>query len=133
MKLNSRGVTLVEIMASMLIFLVSFVATMNLIFSNKNMAKRAEYAYTAYHVAKNRVETLKSISFSDLSSSAETSTAVDGDGTADPDGNFRRTTTITTSYTGDANLTQAKVEVYYVLKGTQSPNPTEITTVIYNG
>ena len=128
---NSSGVTLIEIMIAVLTFAIGISAILAVCVQGMTTARRTEAAYTAYNLAKNRIETLKSITFSDLASASETSTVLDASGVADLEGTFTRTTVITTNYNSDANLTQAKVTIYYTVKGTQSAAPLEMTTVIY--
>jgi Tfp pilus assembly protein PilV len=130
---SERGTTLLEVMASVMLFMIGIAAILSVILQSMSMAKRGEYAYTAYNMAKSRLETLKSMSFADLSSAAETDTRLDNDGVPDVDGDFRRSTAVTTSYTGDSNLASATVTVYYTFRGDESPSPMEMTTVIYNG
>jgi prepilin-type N-terminal cleavage/methylation domain-containing protein len=130
---SQGGVTLIELMISVAIFAISIVALLDVFAQGQKMAYREEYAYTSFNIAKNRIETLKSISFSDLSASAETLTALGADGLPDPDGIYKRTTTVTPSYSGDANLTQVTVQVYYVFKGIVNTLPIQLSTVIYNG
>jgi type II secretory pathway pseudopilin PulG len=120
-------------MISVLVFSILIVALLDVFSKSQLMSKREESVYTAYSLAKNHIEMLKSISFSDLSVAEETLTAVDGTGEPEPSGLYRRTTDITTSYTGDADLTQITVEVYYTIRGALSDNPMEMTTVVYNG
>lgn len=128
-----KGATLVELMISVVIFAITIVAFIDVISQSRSMAKREELGFTAYNLAKNKIETLKSISFADLSTAAESLTVINNTGTPDPVGNYKRTTTVTTSYTGDSNLTQITVQVYYLIRGATNTSPLEMTTVIYNG
>jgi len=130
---NDKGVTLVEIMAAILLFLLGIAALLGIIMQSVQSAKKAGLAYKAHNLAKSRLETLSSVSFSDLSSANETSSAINEQGVTDQDGSFVRNTTVTTSYTGDGALTHVKVSVNYLYKGQQSPSPMEVSTVIYSG
>ena len=130
---SERGLSLTENMMAVAIILIVLTGVMTAQLQSMSAGKRAAHAYTAYQIAKNRIETLKSFSFSDAASAGETSTYVDDNGTPDPEGNFIRSTTVTASYNGDANLLQAVVSVYYKIKNTQSAQPMQITTVLYNG
>lgn len=129
---TKEGFTLVEVLASVLIFLIGAAAILNVSIGSMRMSKRAEYAYTAYNLAKNHLETLRSMPFGDLSSSDEISTIVDQNGVPDLSGEYLRSTAITTNYSSDSNLVMAKVSVSYVLNGQESAAPMEMSTVIYN-
>ena len=129
---SEKGLSLVENMMAVGLFLIGISAIMSVQVQGMGAGKRAAYAYTAYNIAKNHIENLKAFSFSDVTSANEASTYVDDNGTPDPDGKFRRSTVVTTSYSGDANLTQVAVSVSYVIKQTTS-NPMQLTAVLYNG
>jgi Tfp pilus assembly protein PilV len=127
---NSRGVTLVETMASVLLFLLVGASILNVCLQSSLSGKRAQEAFTAYNLAKSRIEEMRNFPFSSLSSAAETDTPINETGVADPDGTFLRTTAVTTSYTGDSSLTQVAVSVKYEIKGQSMTTPTTLTTVI---
>lgn len=128
---NARGSTLIEVMGTVMIFMIGISALLGVFYASAGMAKRAEYAYTAYNIAKNHVEDLKAYSYTDLAVANETSSVVDQNGVADPNGQYIRTTTITSNYSGDAALTQVDVKVWYVLRNVQSSSPMQLTTVIF--
>ena len=128
---SRTGVTLVETMASILLFALVVGSILNLAIQNMTMGKRSEYAYTAYNLAKNHIETLKSMPFSNLANAAETDTYLDATGTPNADGPYVRTTTVATSYTGDVNLVQVQVIVQYLWQGALSANATQLSTVIF--
>ena len=56
--MNSKGITLVETLGSILIFMIGIAALLDVFFSSVGMAQRAEHAYTAYNLAKNHLEEL---------------------------------------------------------------------------
>ena len=118
-------------MASVLLFALVLGAILNVAVQNMTMGKRSEYAYIAYNLAKNHLETLKSMPFSNLPNASETDTYLDATGTPNADGPFIRNTTITTNYTGDADLVEAQVSVNYNFRGVLRSNATVLTTVIY--
>ncbi len=130
---SNKGVTLVEIMTAVLIFLLGIAALFGVITQSVQSAKKAGLAYKAHNLAKSRLETLRSVSFSDLPSANETASAINEQGAADLNGSFVRNTTVTANYTGDGALTYVKVSVNYIYKGQQSPSPMEASTVIFNG
>ena len=117
-------------MASVLLFLLVGASILNVCLQSSVTGKRAQEAFVAYNLAKNRIEEMRNLPFSSLSSAAETDTALDASGVADPDGSFLRTTAVSTSYTGDSSLTQISVTVSYEIKGQVRTNPTTLTTVI---
>lgn len=130
---GSRGATLLEVMISVMIFSILIIALFDVFTQSQQMSKREELAYTAYNLAKNHVETLKSISFDDLAIADESLTAIDDTGEPDPAGLYRRTTETSPSYSGDPALTEITVDVYYMVRGVLSANPMEMTTVVYDG
>lgn len=128
---NTGGSTLIEVMGAVLVFMIGISALLGVFYASAAMAKRAEYAYTAYNIAKNHVEDLKAFSFTDLAIANETASVVDENGVSDSNGEYIRTTAITTSYNSDASLTKIDVQVWYVLRGVQSQTPMQLTTVIF--
>jgi hypothetical protein len=93
----------------------------------------ADYVYTAYNIAKNHIETLRTMSFAELSLANETDTMLNEDGVPDPEGMFKRTTIVTTNYTGNANLAKVDVKATYTAQGKTPAQPIQLTTVVYNG
>lgn len=130
LKRNFKGVTLVETMVSILLFLLVGASILNICLQASLTGKRSQEAFVAFNLAKSRIEEMKNFPFSSLSSAAETDTAVNESGVADPSGTYLRTTTVSTSYTGDASLTQVSVSVKYEVKGQLLATPTTLTTVI---
>ncbi len=128
---DKRGMTLVETMVAILVFGILLGGMISIIVTSITAGKRAEHSYTAYNLAKNHIETLKSMPFSNLANAAETDTYIDASGTADDEGDYKRTTTVTASYTGDANLVQVQVQVDYRIKGAFAGKPTTLTSVVF--
>ena len=131
-KMSNKGITLVEVMTAILLFTLGIAALLGVITQSVQSAKKAGFAYKAYNLAKSHLDTLRSVSFSDLSSAVETSTAINEQGVPDADGEFIRNTTVSTSYTGDGALTYVKVSVNYVFQSHQSASPMEVSTVIFS-
>ena len=129
---SNDGLSLTENMIAVCIMLIVLTGVMASQLQSISSGKRTASAYTAYQIAKNRVETLRSFSFSDAASANETSTVVNDNGAPDSNGNFIRSTEMTSDYNGDSNLLQAVVTVYYKVRNTQSSQPMQITTVLYN-
>ena len=119
-------------MISVVIFLIGAQAVLAVCVNSMTMSRRAEYAYTAYNLAKNHMERLRLYSFSALSSGAETGTVLDANGNPDTSGSFTRTTAISTNYQGNANLTQATVTVSYTLRGVQNASQCQLSYVFFN-
>lgn len=138
---NNKGVTLIEVMGSVVVFMIGISALLGVYFASTKMAQRADHAYAAFNIAKSHIEDLKSYSFGDLVDANETKSVVDENGVADTsNGLYVRTTTATASYSSDANLTQITVNVWpfltrvdleQFLAGSTNPASTDITTVIY--
>ena len=128
---SARGITLVETMASIFLFSLVLGAILEMAIQNTTMGVRSENAYRAYNLAKNHIETLKSLPFGSLASAAESNTLLDSSGVSDPDGAFKRTTTVTTNYTSDANLVQITTSVDYKVKNQFVGHPMTITTVVF--
>ncbi len=129
--IDKHGITLVEVMGSVLVFMIGLGALLAIFTQTGSSGLRAEYAYTAHNLARSHLETLRSVSFNDLSVAGETSTLINEYGVADDEGRFVRSTTVTTSYSGDANLTQVMVTVNYTFRGAQSPSPMQVSAVLY--
>ncbi len=128
--LNERGVTLVEVMTAVAVFTMTTVGILNLCTSNVAMGKRSDMTYIAYNLAKNHIESLRAMNFSDLSSSAEEDVRLDEFGVADIEGKFVRSTAVVAPYVSDANLTQLTVSVSYFIKGEERSSPTIISSVV---
>ena len=130
--INDRGVTLVEIMVAILLFLLGIAALLGVITQSVQSAKKAGFTYKAHNLAKSRLETLKSDSFGNLLLWNETATVIDEQGVPTLSGSFVRNTTVAANYTGDSGLAYVKVSVNYIYRGQQSPAPMEASTVIYS-
>ncbi len=130
---NPKGATLIETLGSVLIFMIGIEALLAVYFQSVNMGKRSEYAYTAYNLARNHIERLKVGTFSDIASAVESNELINSDGDPDPSGQYLRTTTVATNYSGNANLTQVTVSISWLNRGVQSPGSMQVSSVIYNG
>lgn len=130
---NPKGLTLIEVMIAVLLFALMIGALLSVCIQSAGAGRRGDLAYQAYNLAKNRVETVKALSFADISSAAESATVINEEGIPTAGGLFSRDTTVTTSYSGDANLVQVTVTVSYTHRGVTTPQPMKMTTVIFNG
>lgn len=126
-----RGVSLVETMASIFLFAIVITSILEIGLQNKTIGLRTQNSYTAYNLAKSHIETLKSLPYGTLSSAAETETRIDSTGVPDIEGAYKRTTAVTTNYTGDPNLTAVTVTVYYQIKGQFVTTPMTLSTVVF--
>jgi prepilin-type N-terminal cleavage/methylation domain-containing protein len=126
-----KGMTLVETLAAIAIFAIVLTGILDLCVGSMATGRRAEYVYTSYNLAKNHLETLRSMPYSTLQNAAESDVLVDENGVSDPDGGFIRTTTVTPDYDGDANLIQLTVSVDYLYRGDWNDNPTTLSAVVF--
>ena len=117
------GVTLVEILFSAGILSLVLIGTLTIFAHTVDISRRIDYEYTATSIARGRLERLRAAidtsGFPSLTDAnfGETDTELDADGVPDTDGDFRRTTTVTTGYGGDALLTEAEITVTYRYRG----------------
>lgn len=130
---NQKGITVLEIVGSVGLFAIGITALLGVYTQAVTMAKRADYAYVAYNLAKNRVERLRELDFASLPVANESSVRINRSGDPDPAGEFIRSTAVAASYGGDANLTRVDVQVFYEMRGVLSPTSMDVTTVIFNG
>src|SRR5262245_24469645 len=114
---SQKGVSLVETMAAVFIFGLVVASLLEVTARSMIIGRTSDAAYTAYNLAKNHLETLKAMPFSNLSSGTETDTLVNSSGVPDSNGTYSRTTAVTTNYTGDSGLTSVTVSVDYMVKG----------------
>jgi Tfp pilus assembly protein PilV len=130
---RNNGLTLIEVLGSALLFMMGTLALFSVYVQSGSVSKRAEYAYNAYHLAKNHMERLRVTGFDQLSSAAETDTVLDKDGHPDANGEFSRSTVVVSNYLGYASLAQVTVSVQYRFKGVLNPAPLQIAAVLFNG
>jgi len=128
---SNKGLSLVETMVAILVFGVSIASLLEVTAQTATMGKRSELSYAAYSIAKNHIETLKSLPFTATATAAESNTLVNSLGVPDLAGLFSRTTTVAPNYSGDTNLVSVTVAVDYKLKNTFVNKPTTISTVIF--
>ena len=127
----NAGTTLVETMAAILLFSLVVGTILDVSVQSMTMGKRSEYAYTAYNLAKNHLETLKSMPYSNLANAAETDTYIDATDTPNAEGPFIRSTTVTPNYDAHVDLIKVEVKVDYLWKGVRSNNVTRLTNVVF--
>jgi prepilin-type N-terminal cleavage/methylation domain-containing protein len=128
-----EGFTLMEVVISIALLAIVMTSVVGVMVKGRQASAKADYVYTAYNIAKNHIETLRAMSFAELSLANETDTLVNGDGVPDPEGMYKRTTTITANYSGNANLAKVDVLTTYTFQGASPAQPIQLTTVVYNG
>ena len=128
---DHKGTTLVETMAAVLLFSLVMGSLLDVSLQSISMGKRSQYAYTAFNLAKNHIEKLRSMPFSSLVNAGEIDKYLDSTGTPNAEGPFIRQTTVTPGYTNDQNLVRIQVSVNYLWKGTPSADTTQLTSVIF--
>ena len=102
------GTTLIETFVAVLIFGISVAGICGLVGAAKELGDRSRGHYTAVNIAKNRLERIHIFDYSQLYLFAENNTTVDRNGVADPEGDYRRTTTISTV---SSNLSEVVIRV----------------------
>ena len=120
---NRKGITLVEtFFAASIVALV--LAGVVMIFAHTvDVSRRVSLEYQATNVAKSRLERvlplIETNGFASLTDAdfGESNMRVDESGTSDTDGDFRRSTTVTTSFSADPLLTRVDVAVEYMHRG----------------
>lgn len=127
---NARGVSLIEVMGAVLVFMVGVTAMISVFIASMRMSKESGYAYNAFNISKKHMETLRAMDFSLLAAANETDTVLDANGDGDPDGEYRRSTTVTTPYNGQADLASVTISVNYTSHGQVNQTPMLLTTVI---
>lgn len=75
------------------------------------LRRAAHHHYLAVVIAKNRIERAKSIDFTMLALLAEDRVRVNDQGVVDPDGLFRRTTEVATTFEENVRLVRLRVTV----------------------
>jgi len=111
---NKKGITLVEVLFSAVILAIAVSGILVLFTQTIGIAKRIDYDYKAAGLAKARMERARSVietsGFDSLSGLVETETILDANGVPDPEGDFKRTTQVTSI---DDNRTEYEVTIIY--------------------
>lgn len=129
---NKKGITFAEVIIALALLTLSVGGIVGVLVQNSSTGQSIDYTYVATNLAKNRIERLREVrrdrGYADLLNWQETDTSIDRYGNSDENGNFERTTIITTGVT--ANLTQVTVRVNYKRGGTLVPVATELVTLL---
>jgi type II secretory pathway pseudopilin PulG len=131
-RLVIAGMTLTEVVVATALAALSIGGIMGVVVQGMDLGNRADYAYAAANIAKNRIERVREIrkeqGYTSLSAMAEDDVTVDRDGIADSNGDFIRTTTVDSAYA--VNLTKVVVKVKYKIRGVPAPVWVELTTLV---
>jgi Flp pilus assembly pilin Flp len=108
---GQKGVSMVEVVLAVAIVSFISLAMVAAISQSSVFSRTIDTTYTSSYIANRRIELIKRFSFDQLVFTEEEDVKVGVDGNVDPDGEFMRTTEISTSHGGNTNLTKVKVIV----------------------
>ncbi|MFH1309843.1 MAG: type II secretion system protein [Candidatus Omnitrophota bacterium] len=108
---NKRGMTLVEVIVATALVSMAVVSIGALITQSSVFSNRIDTVYTASYLAQRRIELLKRLDFSQISSAVESDLRVGVDGNINANGGYVRTTEVSPNFGGDPHLTKVKVTV----------------------
>jgi len=103
--------TLIEVVVAAALVLMCVVSIGALVVQSSVFSKRVDTIHTASYLAQRRIELLKRLDFSDISSAGEFQVRVGVDGNINANGGYFRTTEVSPNYGGDSHLTKVKVTV----------------------
>lgn len=127
--IDKSGVTLAEVIVASVLLTMIVGSFLSILLMSSTSVKTTDYIYTATDLAKSRIERLKGLDYNSLPNAEETDSRLDKSGNPDPTGDFYRATEVNADYGTD--LTEVKVEVYYVLRGKPS-QPIVMKTLFVN-
>jgi hypothetical protein len=90
--------TLTEVVIATFLILLVMTSSYSLIVKSAELSRSARRHYIAISIAKNRLERARNFLYNDLKLMAETDLNVNDNGNPDPNGRFRRTTTVNTNF-----------------------------------
>lgn len=105
------GFTLVEVVVALALLAIGMAGGYYAVTGAMQARKFAHDVYVGTLLANNWIEHAKTLPFAQLTDLRETGVAIDEDGNVDPDGRYRRTTEVTTTWDGDPNLAGVTVRV----------------------
>jgi prepilin-type N-terminal cleavage/methylation domain-containing protein len=111
MKLGRNGFTLMEVVIALVILVAVMAGTYQAISFSARSRAVTRARYIAVVLANNRIERAKNFKYADLSLLAESDVVVDGSGSSDPDGQFRRTTVINPNFANNVTEIIATVQI----------------------
>lgn len=127
-----RGMSLVEVAIAVAITAIVVSGILALYYECVLVTKKMNQLFIATNIAKSRLERVRNVEFDSIPFVAEMDTYVDNEGNSIASGEFVRNTSVSTNYSGDADLTQVTVTVDYRIKGQFSGKPVTLTTVYVN-
>ena len=135
--LNKKGISLVEVLVSALIISFVLVGIILIFVQTLDISNRVNLDYTALNLARSRLERARTVQeaggFNSLQDLYEADTLLDSSGNPDTDGSFKRSTTVTTNYSGNARLTMVVTEVVYKYRTSwRTGASSTLTTVFVN-
>ena len=114
---GSKGITLTEVLFSAAVIGLVLGGILMIFVNTIDISKKIDLEYTATNLARNRLERARSImatnGFDFLANLAETDSIINSSGVPDADGDFKRSTDITSSFGGNVLLTRIDVSVAY--------------------
>ena len=129
---SNKGATLVEVLVSALILTLAVSGILFIFVQTLDMSKRVDHEYTAINLAKARMErataTIESSGFDSLPTLIETDVVIDESGGSDPEGEYKRSTTVTVL---GANRTEFEVEVVYEYRGDWKDDTSTVLTTVF--
>ncbi|MFH1394947.1 MAG: hypothetical protein ABIH09_02185 [Candidatus Omnitrophota bacterium] len=108
---GKKGITLIEVVIAATLVFIAVISIGALVTQSSVFSRRIDTIYTASYLAQRRIDLLKRLDFSQISSAVESEVRISNDGNIDPNGDYTRTTEITTDFEGDSHLIQVKVTV----------------------
>lgn len=116
---SNRGMTLVEVVISGTIITIIMMGVFSVFVQTSELSTRVNNRYLAMEMARSRLDQARTLietsGFPSLTTLAETDLELDTD--SDGDSDYKRTTSVTENYGGEARLTKIDVTVVYHVKG----------------
>lgn len=126
------AMTLAELAVALALVTISIGGIVSVLYQTADLSQAVDSSYVAADLARNRIERIREIrrdmGYASIPEAEETDTAIDRNGDADQNGDFKRTTIIDASY--GTNLTKIIVRVTYKRKGSFLSTPIEVTSLI---
>lgn len=95
-KRSRSGITMVETLVALTLLAVFTTGACKLLLSHRRLTDMARAHYTAINIAKNRMELVRTFDFGQVNDFLETDVIVDASGVPDTEGNYRRSTAVST-------------------------------------
>lgn len=89
-----RGITIIETVIALMIFAICIAGFCGIVLQSRQLSDSARDHYTAVNLARSRFERARTFDFDQLHLFVESRTLTDHVGNSDPNGSFRRSTTV---------------------------------------